>query len=280
MSLFRTKLPSAPTAVLTDAAVRELVRVYRATGCRKAYEKLVMSHLRLVRSIAKQFVVFWAREHTDDLEAEGRVGLLRAIEKYDPDNAAALSTYATYWIRAMIMAYIPRLQGPVRYGTTKAERRVMHGLKAAEAAVGTDPELLAAALGVSKETLVAVRGRIRGRDVPIEKPWRMDEHAAKAHTAEAWLEEQMILDARPGTPEEALLAAEARAARKKALGAALATLTPREARIVAARHLADDGAKVTLEELGRAEGCTRENIRLIEKKALARLAERTRARAA
>ena len=275
MSLFREKLPSAATAILPDATVRELARTYRATGCPKAHEKLVMSHLRLVRSIAKQFHVPWMQGHADDLEAEGRVGLLRAIQKYDPGQDAALATYATYWIRALIMAYIPRLQGPVRYGTTKNERKVMYRLSAAEAAVGTDPELLATALGVTREMVIAVRARMRGRDRSLDAPERVNDDAADAR-----LQARMLLDGEPGTPEDELLAAEEGAARKKALLGALATLTAKERKVVRARHLVDEHARATLQELGDAFGCSRENVRLIEKKALGRLVSRARALAA
>src|SRR5206468_9464400 len=104
----------------------------------------------------------------EDLIQEGNLGLTIAARRFDPGQGTRLATYATYWIRACMMDHVVRSHGPVRIGTTRAQRKIFFGLGRARRrlerdGVTVDSEALAAALGVEREEVEAMAPRLSGR---------------------------------------------------------------------------------------------------------------------
>src|SRR6185369_6459719 len=127
----------------------------------------------LVIRIAQEFR--GAGPPMEDLIQEGNMGLLIAARRFDPTRSARLATYATYWIRACMMEYVVRSHGPVRIGTTRAQRKIFFGLGRARRRLegeghAADADALAAVLGVERSEIDSMTPRLSGRDVPLDAP--------------------------------------------------------------------------------------------------------------
>ena len=146
--------------VLDREEEHTLALEYRATGDPEVARRLAEGHLRLVVSIAKRYA--WNRQDLADLVEQGNVGLLLAIRKYDPDRGVRLSSYATFWIRALIMQQAVAGRRLVRIGTTIKQRRVMFQLGRELQKGELD---LAERLGISEEDLATLAIHMRSRSV-------------------------------------------------------------------------------------------------------------------
>jgi RNA polymerase sigma-32 factor len=191
---------------------------------------------------------------------EGNVGLVIAAQRFDP-SLGHFATYARFWIRSCMLAYLLRTRGAVRFGTTRTERRIFFSLGRAcrklEAEAGAfDREVLARELGVGAVALDAMAPRIWDGDFSLDAPARrLDRRSALA-------------DGGP-SPEEQMEAAELAQRRHRQLVRAIARLGPRERMIIRARYLSQ--SQVTLHALGRRMGITRERVRQIEARAKLKL---------
>jgi RNA polymerase sigma-32 factor len=247
----------------------ELARRYRATGDPELARRLATAHLRLVVKIARQYR--WAHAHPADLIEEGNVGLLCAVRKYDPGRGVRLSTYATWWIRALILRFIVANYRMVRVGTTPDQRKIMFRLarerSRLEQQLGTaaDAAQLAHSLGVSEAAVVTVGRYLDEPEVRLDAPLRDAEGHERQRTLPA------NDDARPDR------VVERRDFMERVLGAVdefERGLATRDRTIFRLRWREDE--RETLTAVGARFGITRERARQLEVKILSRLREHVR----
>ena len=249
-------------APLTREQEQELSRRYRATGDREALFRLVTSNLMLVVRVALSFRR--AAKNLLDLVQEGNLGLLAAIERFDPEVGVRLPTYATWWIRAYIVKFLLDNVRLVRVGTTNARRKLLRNLRQEKArleakGIEVGPRLLAEHFGVSEEDVTQVEQALRSHDVSLDAPLSDDPDRTRGDTFAA---------AGPSVEEEV-----ARRELQQKVQAAVAAfrrgLGERERAILDERLLADD--PVTLQQIGDRFGTTREAVRQAEVRLMARL---------
>jgi RNA polymerase sigma-32 factor len=236
---------------------RELALRWASSRDAEAGRRLVLANLRLVVKIAMEYRRAWA--NTLDLIQEGNVGLLQAVQRFDPYQEVKLSTYAAYWIRAYILKYLIDNIRLVRMGSTRAERKLFFRLNKEKRELERlgfqpTPKLIAERLDVSEGDVVAMEQRLGGSDLSMDAPVGDDEGGARFGD----------LIAAPGENAEQQVADEdLRKTFMTHVKAFTDRLKPREQRIMQARVLADE--PLTLQELGDEMGLTRERIRQIEK---------------
>lgn len=244
-----------------------LAKAWREHGDLDAAHKLVTSHLRLVAKVAVGYRGYGLP--LSDLVAEGNVGMMQAVKRFDPDRGFRLATYAMWWIKAAIQEYILHSWSLVKIGTTAAQkklffnlRRLKRDLKAIEEG-DLSPEnvaLIAKRLDVPEAEVVAMNRRIgSGGDQSLNAPIRMDGEGEW----QDWLtDETESQETRLGAEEELYM-------RQKLLNQAMLKLNPREREIIIARRLAEPPA--TLEDLSQKHNVSRERIRQIEVRAFEKL---------
>ncbi|WP_062529110.1 sigma-70 family RNA polymerase sigma factor [Demequina rhizosphaerae] len=237
----------------------------------RAFDAFVLHNTRLVWSIAIKYVGQGLDD--EDLAAYGTVGLIRAVEKFDPSLGNKFSTYATWWIRQSITRAIADFGRAVRLPVHFAEKlgkvRVAAN-RISERGAYVTAERVAAETGLSVAEIQEVWARDRGivsLDVTVDAEGETTLHALLDLEAAA-------RGAAPDGPVEAVLTAE----RDRALATVLATLSEREADIVRRRFGIGVAEPQTLEEIGRAYGITRERIRQLESKAMSKLKHPSRQR--
>jgi RNA polymerase primary sigma factor len=243
-----------------DAArLRELNKTIRLGTL--DYDHLVKANLRLVVSIARRYD---GRElPLADLIQEGNIGLMRAAEKYDPEKGFKFSTYATWWIRQAMMRAMADQGRTIRVPShvvelinrmTKAERELVVELKRDP----TDAEL-------SERTLIAVDRleelrQISAVTISLDEPMSSDDDSG------TWGDKVYDEDD-PDSPDSVML----RRQLVSAVASELDGLPERDRRILDKRFGISTGEPQTLDEVAKQEGVTRERIRQIEQKTLARL---------
>lgn len=225
---------------------------------------LVVSNLRFVVKIAFEYRTYGVR--LLDLIQEGNLGLLVAVDRFDPGRKNRLTTYAVWWIRAYVQEFIRRQWSMVRFGTTRAEQRCFYRLrrereKLEKTGDKAEGDKLAAALGVKPGELINIESRIMRRDQSLD-------HPAFAGTDEP--RANRLADDRPG-PEHMAMNHEIDAMSRERIRRALEGLDPRERAIIEKRYLRPHQA--TLKELGRAFGISRERVRQLESRAKAKMRE-------
>ncbi|WP_407069043.1 RNA polymerase sigma factor RpoH [Leptothrix ochracea] len=240
--------------------------------------RLVLSHLRLVVSLSRQYVGYGLPQ--GDLIQEGNVGLMKAVKRFDPEQGVRLVSYATHWIKAEIHEYVLKNWRMVKVATTKAQRKLFFNLRSmkrqfkAEAADGqthrmslseAEIETVARELNVAREDIIEMETRFAGGDVALEAGSDDDDEAVApiAYLADERQEPTRLLEARrmdelagPG------------------LLRALDALDARSRRIVEERwlHVNDDGSGgMTLHDLAAEYGVSAERIRQIEVAALKKM---------
>lgn len=228
---------------------------YRRTGRPELASRLAAGHLRLVVKIAKEY----RRSSRDfaDLIEQGNVGLLLAITKFDPLRDVRLSTYAAFWIRALILKYVADNRRLVRIGTTRAQRSVVSGL-ARESRAGE--EGLAARLGVTEDELAGLAQHLRVPELSLDT--RLDSGDRRASPVDK------LATPEPG-PDAQAEAADHRAVVRQALAEFDTSLDPRERILLHDRWLVDETS--TLQQIGDRFGISRERVRQIEQGVLCRL---------
>ncbi|TWI63542.1 RNA polymerase sigma-32 factor [Pseudoduganella lurida] len=231
----------------------------------KAAEKLVMSHLRLVVSIARGYLGY-GLPHADLIQ-EGNIGLMKAVKRFDPDQGVRLVSYAMHWIKAEMHEYILKNWRLVKVATTKAQRKLFFNLRShktgLDAMTPAQIDQLAKTLDVKREEVIEMETRLSGRDIALEAPTddEDDKFSPIAYLSSDLSEPTRVLEAEQVTRLQS-----------EGLETALSKLDPRSRRIVEARWLAnDDGSGATLHTLAAEFGVSAERIRQIESAALKKM---------
>ncbi|MEI9930232.1 MAG: RNA polymerase sigma factor RpoH [Rhizomicrobium sp.] len=232
----------------------------------EAARKMVTSHLRLVAKIAMGYRGYGLP--LSEVVAEGNVGLMQAVKRFEPDKGFRLATYAMWWIRASIQEYILRSWSLVKMGTTAAQKKLFFNLRKAKTKIEAIEEgdmtpehvaTIADQLGVPEREVVDMNRRLSGPDSSLNAPLRSDSESEW----QDWLaDDTMDQETRMAEREEM-------GERHDLLTGALGELTEREREIIQARRLQDDPA--TLEELSQKYGVSRERVRQIEVRAFEKL---------
>ncbi len=229
----------------------------------EAARMLVMSHLRVVVSIARGYLGYGLPQA--DLIQEGNIGLMKAVKRFDPDRGVRLVSFAVHWIKAEIHEFILRNWRLVKIATTKAQRKLFFNLRSLKQSLGTlnhdEVQTMARQLGVKPEEVVEMETRLTGKDINLEGN-NSDEEDSFSPIA-------YLVD--PNAEPAAKLEQEDTARRhSEGLNAALSSLDDRSRRIIEARWLQEDGG-ATLHELAAEYGVSAERIRQIEQKAMQKM---------
>lgn len=233
-----------------------------------AAHRLVTSHLRLVAKIASGYRGYGLP--MADLIAEGNMGLMKAVKKFEPQRGFRLATYAMWWIRAAITEYVLRSWSLVKMGTLAAQKKLFFSLGRIkrELSIMADGPIseehadeVAEALHVSRQDVIDMDRRLGSPDVSLNAP-RSREDGESAEFMET------LVDESPG-PEALAAANEESSRRLDLLKQALETLPERERHILTERQLSDEPK--TLEELGSEYGISRERVRQLESRAFDRV---------
>ncbi|MGN6665700.1 MAG: RNA polymerase sigma factor RpoH [Trinickia sp.] len=253
--------------MLSAEEERALATDYRQHGNLEAARGLVMSHLRLVVSIARNYLGY-GLPHADLIQ-EGNIGLMKAVKRFDPEQNVRLVSYAIHWIKAEIHEYILRNWRMVKVATTKAQRKLFFNLRSHkqgfQAFTPDEIDGLAKELNVKREEVSEMETRLSGGDVALEGQIEDGEEAFApiAYLADSHNEPTSVLAARHNDRLQT-----------DGIAQALDSLDARSRRIIEARWLnvADDGTGgSTLHELADEFGVSAERIRQIEASAMKKM---------
>lgn len=257
----RTRVRRPATKLLEAAEERGLIGRWLDAREQAALDALIAAHRPLVLKIASRYRGYGLP--LGDLIQEGHIGLLEAAHRFDPKRDVRFATYAQWWIKSAIQEFVLRNGSAVRAVTSSRQKSLLFALSRMLAAgselTAEDHAFLARRYGVSAAAVERMTLRVGARDVSLE---------AALTPGGALRLIDTLPDERAGPEDEAL---EADVARHRALrlAEALVALPARERRIVEARHLSE--APPLLREIGRSFGVSKERVRQLEKRALARL---------
>jgi RNA polymerase sigma-32 factor len=249
--------------MLTPEREVELGRRYKEKGELEAARDLVLSHLRLVVSVARNYMGYGLPQA--DLIQEGNLGLMKAVKRFDPERGVRLASFAIHWIKAEIHEYILRNWRLVKIATTKAQRKLFFNLRSMKTSTAaltpTEIKQVASTLNVKESDVVEMEQRLQGADVSLEPS---PDDGDEVVTPIAYL-----ADASEG-PAELLVRDESERLQTEGLARALENLDERSRRIIRARWLNESEPK-TLHELADEFGVSAERIRQIEAKAMQKM---------
>jgi RNA polymerase sigma-32 factor len=249
--------------LLTAEREAELGRRLRENEDLSAARDMVLSHLRLVVAVARNYMGYGLPQA--DLIQEGNVGLMKAVRRFDPGRGVRLASFAIHWIKAEIHEYILRNWRLVKVATTKAQRKLFFNLRSMKSSTATlspaEVRAIAKTLDVKESDVVEMESRMQGRDIAID-PAPEDGEERVGPIA-------FLADASEG-PADFVERRQNEALETEGLAKALASLDERSRRIIEARWLSPDNA-MTLHELADEFGVSAERIRQIEAKALSKM---------
>jgi RNA polymerase sigma-32 factor len=258
-------------ALLEREQEYELAKRWREAGDRDAANQLVTSHLRLAAKIATGYRGYGLP--VSEIISEGNIGLMQALNRFEPEKGFRFSTYAIWWIRASIRDYILRSWSLVKIGSTANQKKLFFKLRSAKSKIAAfesgdlRPDqiaLIARNLDVTDQDVVDMNRRLHG-DKSINAPPR------KGGEAGEW--QDYLVDQSP-SPEAIVIEQDDKDYQHDALIAAIEVLDKRERRIFEARHLVD--APPTLDALAEEFHVSRERIRQIETRAFEKVRKAAR----
>ena len=243
-----------------------LARSWRENDDTAAAHKLVTSHLRLVAKIAMGYRGYGLP--VAELISEGNIGMMQAVKRFDPERGFRLATYAMWWIKASIQEYILHSWSLVKIGTTAAQKKLFFNLRKLKGQMQAiddgdlSPETvkaIATRLEVSEKEVISMNGRLSGPDHSLNAPKIVDGDGEW----QDWLEDE------GQNQEQSLAETEELDKRTKLLNEAMERLDIRERHILSQRKLVD--TPLTLDELSKEYGISRERVRQIEARAFEKL---------
>jgi RNA polymerase sigma-32 factor len=253
----------------------KLAKRWREHGDRDAADQLVTSHLRLAVKVAMNYRGYGLP--VSEIISEGNVGLLQALDRFEPDRGFRFSTYAVWWIRAAIQDYILRSWSLVKIGTTASQKKLFFKLRSAKNKIAAlqsgdmrpdQVTLIAQHLAVTNQEVIDMNRRLAG-DSSLNAPIHEEGEAGE------W--QDYLVDQSPSA-ETLLAVRDETDHQKNALVHAIGVLNQRERRIFEARHLADD--PITLEDLAVEFNVSRERVRQIETRAFEKVRKAAKNRVA
>jgi RNA polymerase sigma-32 factor len=243
-----------------------LAKRWREHGDRDAAHQLVTSHLRLAAKVAMNYRGY--RLPISEIISEGNVGLMQALNRFEPEKGFRFSTYAIWWIRASIQDYMLRSWSLVKIGTTASQKKLFFKLRSTKSKIAAfensdlrpdQVTLIATMLGVDDQDVIDMNRRLGG-DASLNTPIYDKGQAGE------W--QDTLVDEAP-SPEAILVAHDETDQRREALVRAIGVLDNRERRIFEARHLIEQPR--TLEDLAEEFHVSRERVRQIEVRAFERV---------
>jgi RNA polymerase sigma-32 factor len=254
---------------LTREDEADLARAYRDQGDQRAAARLALANLRHVVSIATSYRRYGLP--LADLIAEGNFGVVHAIRKYDPERGNRFVTYAAYWIRAYVLNYVIQSWSLVGVGSGPLRSKMFFRLRRERARIAglvgegeAGEKMLAERFGAPAEKVVEMARRLETRDVSLDTKVYDDGQRSLVETLVAEQNDQ----------EEQYQRAEEGALLRDTLVDAVKQLDPRERYIVETRMMADPEEELSLAEIGRRLGVSRERARQLEARAKRKLRER------
>jgi RNA polymerase sigma-32 factor len=258
-------------ALLEKQQEYELAKRWRERGDRVAANQIVTSHLRLAAKVAMGYRGYGLP--VSEIISEGNVGLMQALNRFEPEKGFRFATYAIWWIRASIQDYILRSWSLVKIGTTANQKKLFFKLRSAKNKIAAfesgdllpdQVALIAKNLDVTDQDVVDMNRRLGG-DRSINAPLHGD-----GETGE-W--QDHLVDQSP-SPEAIVVERDDKEHQHNTLIAAIEVLDDRERRIFEARHLVDE--PLTLEDLAEKFNVSRERIRQIEARAFEKVSKAAR----
>ncbi len=250
--------------ILSQEEERALAARFKTENDLDAARELVLSHLRVVVSVARGYVGYGLPQA--DLIQEGNIGLMKAVKHYDPNRGVRLVSFALHWIRAEIHEFVVRNWRLVKIATTKPQRKLFFNLRSMKQ--GLEPlkpqqvSEIAQQLNVSERDVVEMEARFAGHEVALEKSGSDDD--------ESYAPIHYLADDAEYEPSHILETAEREHLQTSGLAKALSVLDERSRRIVEARWL-HEGDTATLHDLAAEFSVSAERIRQIEQKALSKM---------
>jgi len=242
--------------ILSEEEERELAIRYKKYGDKEAAFRLIISNLRLVVKIALEYHRYWTTNLLDLIQ-EGNVGLMQALQKFDPFRGIRFTSYASFWIRAYILKYIMDNWRLVKIGTTQAQRKLFYDLKKERQRLeqmGFDPtpKLIAESLNVREEDVVSMTQRMEESEISLDTRLGEDSRETVGD----------LLPATESSLEDQVGKEEARKLLLEKIEEFRQTLQGRERDIFENRMLSE--RPLTLRELGEKYGISPERVRQIE----------------
>ena len=250
--------------ILTAEAEYALAVKFKQDNDLEAARQLIVSHLRLVASIARGYMGYGLPQ--SDLIQEGNIGLMKAVKRFDPDRGVRLVSFAMHWIKAEMHEYIVRNWRMVKIATTKAQRKLFFNLRSMRSGLNSlQPEEIAhiaSELKVKPEEVREMELRLNGHEISLEA--NIDDDNDEQFSPIAYLQDESL------EPLAVIEARQTEVAASTGLAHALENLDDRSRRVVEARWLQEQGGK-TLHELADEFGVSAERIRQIEQKAMQKM---------
>ena len=258
--------------VLTAERERELTRRLWKDNDLDAARELVLSHLRFVVHLSRSYEGYGVPQ--EDLIQEGNIGLMKAVNRFDPNRGARLATFAVHWIKAEMNDFIIRNWRIFKIATNRAQRKLFYNLRRKKEKIGQlnmltsdETKLIAKDLGVRPDEVREMEERLTGQDVPFDAPapTLFEEDQTTNYSAT----DTLVAD----EPDPAQNAEDEQwsAVLHQKLQDALEALDERSREIVYGRWISEQVR--TLDDLGTEFGISAERVRQLEKRALLSLKE-------
>jgi len=250
--------------VLTAEEEYDYATRLKKDGDLEAARALIVSHLRLVASIARGYAGYGLPQ--SDLIQEGNIGLMKAVKRFDPDRGVRLVSFAMHWIKAEMNEFIVRNWRLVKTATTKAQRKLFFNLRSMKQSFDTlsadEVQHIAKELNVKPEEVMEMEYRLSGQEISLDA--HIDDDGDESFSPIAYLEDESP------EPAQHLENVQTEQRQSSGLSKALMSLDERSRRVVEARWL-NENATSTLHDLAAEFNVSAERIRQIEQKAMQKI---------